>query len=347
VNADWKFELGVSSPMDAGWWIVRMDLGVKVFFTISGFILSLPFLRSCLTDSKQVNLKEYFIRRLLRLEPPFVITLIGFYVVQVLVMNTGFLDLLPNFLASLVYAHSFIYGRPSVINPVTWSLETEAQFYILIPFLIGFIFMPRYRAISLFLVLLFFVAGLIFKSLILANGPENLSYSILVYLSNFLLGLVIAFLFLKTKLFNGEKHYLFDILGLLGTLGLFYFYKPQVLWTNNLFFNLSALMLFIGTFRGKIHNWFYTLKPIYIIGGMCYTIYLLHFAFFHFLIRMTSGISLGNGYGTDLILQFLVCTPLLLVPCAIFFLLVEKPCMDRYWPSKLLAMLRIVSIKKV
>ena len=28
--------------MELGWWMIRLDLGVKVFFAISGFILALP-----------------------------------------------------------------------------------------------------------------------------------------------------------------------------------------------------------------------------------------------------------------------------------------------------------------
>ena len=27
------------------WWIIRLDMGVKVFFAISGFVLALPFLK--------------------------------------------------------------------------------------------------------------------------------------------------------------------------------------------------------------------------------------------------------------------------------------------------------------
>ena len=55
------------------WWIIRLDLGVKVFFAISGFVLALPFLRQYLFEGRKVNLKSYFYRRLTRLEPPFIL----------------------------------------------------------------------------------------------------------------------------------------------------------------------------------------------------------------------------------------------------------------------------------
>ena len=70
---------GPKTNFSLAWWWVRLDLGVKVFFAISGFVLALPFLKYYLglTD-KKVQLKSYFIRRLTRLEPPFIITLVFF-----------------------------------------------------------------------------------------------------------------------------------------------------------------------------------------------------------------------------------------------------------------------------
>jgi peptidoglycan/LPS O-acetylase OafA/YrhL len=43
--------------------------GVYLFFTISGFILALPFARHHLEQGKPVRLLSYFRRRLTRLEP--------------------------------------------------------------------------------------------------------------------------------------------------------------------------------------------------------------------------------------------------------------------------------------
>src|ERR1041385_2546371 len=50
-------------------------IGVNVFFAISGFILALPFARQHLLDAKPVNLRSYFVRRITRLEPPYIISL--------------------------------------------------------------------------------------------------------------------------------------------------------------------------------------------------------------------------------------------------------------------------------
>ena len=75
--------------------------GVAIFFMISGFILSLPFATlhfDKTTDKKPLNLKRYYLRRLVRLEPPYLIALIIFFIGNVWVLHKfEFGELLPHF----------------------------------------------------------------------------------------------------------------------------------------------------------------------------------------------------------------------------------------------------------
>jgi peptidoglycan/LPS O-acetylase OafA/YrhL len=50
--------------------------GVEIFFAISGFILALPFARQYLQDGRKVRLPAYFLRRVTRLEPPYILWLL-------------------------------------------------------------------------------------------------------------------------------------------------------------------------------------------------------------------------------------------------------------------------------
>ena len=121
--------------------------GVSLFFAISGFILSLPFARQHLCGGNRVGLREYYVRRVTRIEPPYVIHLALIFLLCALVLRhlpshpnlyqneawAGFA--LKHVLASLVYADAFIYGSHPYPNIVLWSLAIEVQFYLLAPFL--------------------------------------------------------------------------------------------------------------------------------------------------------------------------------------------------------------------
>jgi peptidoglycan/LPS O-acetylase OafA/YrhL len=332
----WSKLVGIHGPSQFGWWVTRLDLGVKVFFAISGFILGMPFLRHFLLDAKLLDLKEYFYRRLTRLEPPFILTLLGFYFVHVLILNESAFSLLPNFLAGLVYSHVFVFGVPNPINPVTWSLETEAQFYIMLPLVFLLVARLPRKVGFLMVIVAFSLASAYFRSHALISGMSHLSNSIFAYFINFSIGLIFCYLYIKyPAYFSKKKSYRYDLLTLVSLFGLFYFYKPQFLLFNNLLFNTSLFFFFLGTFKGKVSNWFFTIPIVYLIGGMCYTIYLIHYAFFHLIVKFTSQFDLSLNYWANFNFQLLLSFPVLLLISATFYLLVEKPCMDRNWPKRL------------
>lgn len=340
TNVNFTEITSTASFLSFGWWIIRGDLGVKVFFAISGFILALPFLKHYISGTPKIQLKEYYLRRLTRLEPPFIVSLVFFLFVHVFVLHQDFSNLFDHFTASLFYIHCFVYGEPSIINPVTWSLETEAQFYILVPFLFALLFSKKRRSFSLILSLAFFALSAYSKNAILTNGISHLGYSLLVYFSNFITGIGFAWLFIEQKLFIREKSYFWDVTGLVSTFLLFYFYKPQAEYGNIILFNGFIFLMFVSVFKGKLFNWFYTRPVIYIIGGMCYTIYLLHYALFHLTVKYTSLLSTDLGYVGNYWIQFLINIPLMLTISSLFYLLIEKPCMDKFWPQKLITFIK-------
>lgn len=115
-------------------------LGVPLFFVISGFVLALPFAKQNLKNGNKVILRKYFLKRLSRLEPPYILvmTLLLFgavYVAKTFTLNDG----IKSYLSSIFYLNNFIYpGFSSTLNVVAWSLEVEVQFYILAPLMAYF-----------------------------------------------------------------------------------------------------------------------------------------------------------------------------------------------------------------
>jgi hypothetical protein len=68
---EWSISMGHSIAFSPAWWMVRLDLGVKFFFSISGFILALPFLNQMFYEGKKVDIKDYLYRRLTRVRASF------------------------------------------------------------------------------------------------------------------------------------------------------------------------------------------------------------------------------------------------------------------------------------
>ena len=122
----------------------RPGTGVQLFFMISGFIIFSPAAGKPASAINRPFLANYFKRRILRIEPPYLLLLTLTYI---LIKTTGFTP--PNthrffqapasitlsYLVSLVYSHGWIFGTDPRLLPPGWSLEIEVQFYCLAPLL--------------------------------------------------------------------------------------------------------------------------------------------------------------------------------------------------------------------
>lgn len=73
---------------------------------------------------------------------------------------------------------------------------------------------------------------------------------------------------------------------------------------------------------------------------MCYSIYLLHNVILNNTLFVTKDLAPSGVYAVDLLLQLLIMGPFVVAVSAVFFLLVERPCMDRDWPRHLAAWVR-------
>ena len=105
-------------------WVLHVrhgDRGVELFFAISGFILGLPFASHYLGGGPKVAIGRYFQRRLTRLEPPYVIALVGFYAAAVVFRTTDTLapDFWNSFWLRLIYGYGLVREQFHSLNGVT------------------------------------------------------------------------------------------------------------------------------------------------------------------------------------------------------------------------------------
>ena len=126
-----------AEPPSALMAFVRTDrAGVDLFFVLSGFLLSLPFLAQA-AGADRVDVRRYFERRALRILPLYWTAVVA----GTLLSMRHPADLLRG-----VPSLAFLDFSGSPLHPygdVWWSLSTEVQFYLVLP-LVGLL--PRTRA---------------------------------------------------------------------------------------------------------------------------------------------------------------------------------------------------------
>ena len=304
--------------------------GVHLFFMISGFVLAMPFCKHAFAGGKPVNLPSYFWRRVTRLEPPYIITMLGFFALMPFFGKGTWRELWPHLLASLGYVHNIAYGEGSLINNNAWSLEVEIQFYLLMPIIAATLALPAWPRRCL-------LASLaVFLSLNRLWLPADAPQSILQFGQYFLLGILLCDAW-TTAWRDWPRSTTADFPGIAAL--------PLFAWLNLRYPGIIAdvanpwviSLLFVSAILGTWHGRLLCFGPIPIIGGMCYSIYLLHArvlaAVVHGLLAKLP--SLGS-FTADYCLVLPLASLAVVAVSAVFFMLVEKPCMDPAWPTKAL-----------
>ena len=82
----------------------------------------------------------------MRLEPPYLIALLVAFTGIIVLEGKPFHVFLPHLVSSAFYLHNVIVDTPSWVLGVAWSLEVEAQFYLLMPMLASWLFTADRRA---------------------------------------------------------------------------------------------------------------------------------------------------------------------------------------------------------
>jgi len=307
------------------------DRGVVLFFVISGYILARPFLRQYRLEGHPVTLSKYYIRRLTRLEPPYILSLLILTFAEVTVNHDSLRGLLPHLGASLIYSHNLIYAQMSTISFVTWSLEIEVQFYILAP-LLGNLYRIENTAFRRGLIAVLMVAmGLVSLHL---NG--YLHATLLGYAQYFLAGFLLADI-LEYPRHTSRQHLAWDVVSVVGWLAVFLL--PRDGYGVLGWLPLVIVPVYLAAFYGKVSNWFFRRPFVALTGGMCYSIYLLHMLVISTTFRVVKNLRLATD-GETMLLQIVLMFPFVFLVGAVYFVLIERPCMDPQWPQKMWHRLR-------
>ncbi len=327
-----------------GWVVSHGFLGVQLFFVISGFVVTLPFARHWLLSGHGVPLKPgfmraFYLKRLTRIEPPYVIALVlfGLGVLAVAPENFRFAD----FAYGLVYLRTAIFGNEPWAFFISWSLEIEVQFYLLAPF-IASVFRIRDRIVRRAVLMTAIAIASAYTVYARLGGIEPppligpLQHGLWLgtEIAFFLVGMLVADLWVTQECRSGirVRSFMYDLAWVLGIIAIVVSYRLIELTP----FGITALIggLFVvtlGAFRGRAVRALLSNPLLTAIGGACYTIYLLHFLLISLFGRFIAPYT-TSAFEWNVLVIALPFSIVVVFMCLACFPILERPFMFGDWP---------------
>ena len=93
------------------------------------------------------------------------------------------------------------------------------------------------------------------------------------------------------------------------------------------------VLLYGAAFYGRASSAAFSSLWADVTGGMCYSIYLLHNYLIAFTGLTTERLGMGWSFEARLLLQLLLIAPIVLIVSAVYYRVIEQPCMQPGWPG--------------
>jgi peptidoglycan/LPS O-acetylase OafA/YrhL len=309
--------------------------GVTLFFVLSAFLLSRPFLDW--NQQHDIHVSRFYLSRVLRILPLYSLVVVFSIVV------TGEISLgLKALLFQYVGFELFPFGV------VWWTLSTEVQFYLLLPPLMWLLSFRSGRGLLLLLLIIwaYFYYQLVLKQAIAMDTQYTtiLTSSLFVRLPTFLIGIGLALIYRKINLKPASsirRHPIWRcasslavvttivVLGLVlqhsSALGSF---RSELIWPMKhtyeaLCWALLILLVICCQPYGKV----LFVNPIMgTLGKLSYSIYLFHLPIqFYLIFPLVGPPSPDNILTWDILLRCLLSLVLIILASLLSYTLIEKP----------------------
>ena len=174
-------------------------IGVNFFFVLSGFLITYLLVKEKLEFSS-INLKLFFIRRILRTWPLYFLLLLVLLLIPYGILNKMGLINQSGYSPDWIFSFSFLENYKIILNDnlnqltpvnVNWSLCIEEHFYLLFPFLIKIIPVKRIPASLLMLILLSISAKLYIGFIF--HKPDIIGMELITCLDLFSFGGIVGY----------------------------------------------------------------------------------------------------------------------------------------------------------
>ncbi|MGE0567500.1 MAG: acyltransferase family protein [Bacteroidia bacterium] len=283
------------------------SLGVYFFFVLSGFLITFLLLVEK-EKFERIDVKRFYLRRVLRIWPLYyLIIILGFVVLPLLdVVKISYLQTSfeQNYITNLLLyifmlpnaALSFLAAVPHIGQ--LWSIGVEEQFYLLWPLLINKSSKPI-KAISSVLILVIAVKAIyVLLGQYYSNEAWYNPIKLFLAMSKFecmAIGGIGAYLVQKNKesILTFLKHPALFIAGII-SIPILIFYTPDFLQDGvHLIYGVIFLLIIIQVIGNLRINTFLEFKWINYLGKISYGIYMYHFMLIPFVLFTVKNL-LGN-----------------------------------------------------
>lgn len=272
-------------------------IGVDIFFVLSGFLITALLVQEYELHGN-VMLKNFYMRRALRLLPALAFMLVVFCIVSFLFFNKNlaqenYIDALISLMYLSNWAKAYSIHPPNLIGH-TWSLSIEEQFYILWPsilLLLLHIFKNR-ASVATILLFLAIASGLLRVYLLFKGAPvDRLYFGLDTRADSLLIGSALG-LIIASGLINANSSSIIQnamvVLAPLSVVSLVAIaYFGKVADTGTYSFDLfivevlsAVLILNILTNPGSLVAKLLSIKWLVWIGTISYGLYLWHYPVF-------------------------------------------------------------------
>jgi peptidoglycan/LPS O-acetylase OafA/YrhL len=306
----------------------RLEIGVPIFFVLSGFLLFRPWVKSAATGGPAPSLSRYARHRVRRIMPAYAITVLFAYVLydfREAGPNPGhtWLGLVRNLTLTQIYCNGYLGKYLHQGLTQMWSLAVEAAFYVALPLLAYVLLVLICRRRWRPKLMLGTLAGMMLISpawLILVHTdhwfPDGARLWLPTYLAWFLAGMMLAVLQAM-----GVRCYAFMAIPL-ATISFFIVATPiggapttspasvsEALVKTGFYAGIAALAvapLALGD-QGLYYRLLAT-RPMVWLGEISYEIFLIHLITMEFAMDYVVGYHVYTGSMLNLFIATLVLT---------------------------------------
>lgn len=181
-------------------------IAIDSFFVLSGFCLFYPIARSIFGNGKDINWKEFYIKRIKRILPSYVLLIILMWFIADLpaLKMADFKNYLKHFFAFLTFTQNRSGGTYGSLISTAWTLAIEVQFYLVFPFIVKAF---RKKPILTYVVSLVICQALRIFAVTNYDAANIIQGHMIFYIDIFVMGMLCSYfvVYAKNKLPHMDK----------------------------------------------------------------------------------------------------------------------------------------------